>query len=112
MASYHTCVAMLNKSGIELNRGVLVHRFLGALLFTNLEAPKVRRTEQKCAERSLDQDTQRTAIVFCRGPRMMTSRPNQCGGVFEWVSQLFRTPGRGLQGAWRVRGFVSQAEGA
>jgi hypothetical protein len=30
---------------------------LGALLFTNLGAPKVRRTKQKCAERSLDQDT-------------------------------------------------------
>jgi hypothetical protein len=29
---------------------------LGALLFTKLAAPKVRRTEQKCAERSLDQD--------------------------------------------------------
>jgi hypothetical protein len=34
--------------------GALVQRLLGALLFTNLGAPKVRRTEQKCAERSLD----------------------------------------------------------
>src|SRR5439155_19832568 len=41
---------------IEFTRHDLVHRLLGALLFTNLGAPKVRRTEQKCAERSPDQD--------------------------------------------------------
>jgi hypothetical protein len=31
--------------------------FWAALLFTNLGAQKVRRTEQKCAERSLDYST-------------------------------------------------------
>jgi hypothetical protein len=43
----------------RVERTVLVQRLLGALLFTNLGAPNVRRTEQKCAERSLDQRTSR-----------------------------------------------------
>jgi hypothetical protein len=46
-------ISLLN-SETTLPSGVVVQRLFGALLFTNLGAPKVRRTEQKCAERSLD----------------------------------------------------------
>jgi glycosyltransferase involved in cell wall biosynthesis len=49
-----TSPAVLLRKVSILGVGVLVQRLLGALLFTNLGAPKVRRTEQKCAERSLD----------------------------------------------------------
>jgi hypothetical protein len=56
MTNRHVARLFTEGLGMHLtyHGGALVQRLLGALLFTNLGAPKVRRTEQKCAERSLD----------------------------------------------------------